>query len=189
MKKIILLILLLVCIPLALAYLGEYTIGETVSFSAQFNSITGSADSAANGTYVVFNTGMVNVTSGNGTSLTPVSGYDGFFKANFTIPAGSENGLWSIRINGSVTGGESPATVTNFKVISNSTDEIYDQTATIILEVDSIEENQAIFATNFSQIPTNVWAFIVNYLNPAGSTLNASDTLKTIAENTEAGGR
>ena len=112
----------------------------------------------------------------------------GLLKANYTIPANSENGLWAIRINGSVTGGESPASIVNFKVISNSSDEIYAQTATIIIEVDSIEENQAVFSANFSQIPTNVWAFIVNYNSTAGILFNASETLKTIAENTEAGG-
>lgn len=33
-----------------------------------------------------------------------------------------------------------------------------------------------------------VWAHLVGYVNPAGDSLNASDTLKTVAENTEYGG-
>ena len=36
-------------------------------------------------------------------------------------------------------------------------------------------------------VANKVWTFIIGYINPAGSTLNANDTLRTIAENTEPG--
>lgn len=34
----------------------------------------------------------------------------------------------------------------------------------------------------------DIWKFMIGYVNPSGTSLNASETLKTIAENTEAGG-
>ena len=211
MKKIALVFLIAIAIPMALAYLGEYKEGETVHFSAQFNDVNGSADSgSSNAQFFVFD----NTFSAKAGPITmsAISGFHGFYNGSYTIPASSNVGYWAIRINGSVSGLENPATVENFKVVTNTTDDVYEQTDVIITEVDSVEENQATITaqlnTNFSTtnalilsvnetaasgssptaIAQAVWGFIIGYINPASSTLNASDTLKTIAENTEAGG-
>ena len=72
-------------------------------------------------------------------------------------------------------------------------------TADILLEVDNLEENVSIILANVTSIISDsnwgltnivekVWAYVVGYLNPAGSSLTANQTLVTIAQNTEAGG-
>lgn len=76
----------------------------------------------------------------------------------------------------------------------------------ILGEVDDLEENTtslldnlAILQTNVTSIISNsdwglsnlvakVWSYVTGYINPAGTTLTANQTLVTIAQNTETGG-
>ena len=55
----------------------------------------------------------------------------------------------------------------------------------IITIIETVTSADGSWVTN---IVHKVWAHLVQYINPSSSSLNASDTLKTIAENTEAGG-
>lgn len=56
---------------------------------------------------------------------------------------------------------------------------------------DIFDDLQTIISTDgnwLSNLVKKVWAHLVGYEDPSGDSLNASDSLKTIAENTEAGG-
>ncbi len=163
LKKIIILLLVLVLIPVIYAsFLGEHKIGETVYFAAQFNNGSGTADAGANNvTYVIFNTSFDNKTPSNGIGMTAVSGYDGFYKGSYVIPSGADNGIWSIRINGSTTEGEKPAAVISFKVVSNITQDVYDDlssgvslTSETETQIDNIENNVTEIQGNQSNFVT-----------------------------------
>ena len=69
----------------------------------------------------------------------------------------------------------------------------------LLLEVDYIEENTSAILTQldimndpsgtwFSDIVDKIWAYMIGYTNPSSIGLNASQTVVSIAEQTEAGG-
>ncbi len=69
-------------------------------------------------------------------------------------------------------------TTATIEVANYSNKDIFDDLQTIVSAEGSWLLNLA----------AKVWAHLVGYEDPAGDSLNASDSLKTIAQNTEAGG-
>ena len=52
----------------------------------------------------------------------------------------------------------------------------------------SLTENVTTTDSDKTSIASKVWGWATGYINPSGSSLNANNTLKTIAQNTEMGG-